>query len=112
MVFKSALATILMSASLFAAKPNIVHDAEDFDQPGIIQFRGITEYDEVRIDGELLPPQGLARMSYNLLIAPGEYVVAIKLASQGKECNFRLRVAPGETVRPACTRQQPDVLTD
>ena len=113
MVFKSALATILLAASLFAAeRPNIVQDAEDFEQPGAILFRGVTEQDEVRIDGELLPAQGLARIQYNLLIAPGEYIVSIKLAGSQRECSSSVRVAAGETVRPMCVRQQPHIITD
>jgi hypothetical protein len=58
----------------------------------------------------LLPAQGLARVHYNLLVAPGEYVVTIKLAGSLKECTSRVRVAAGETARPECVRQQPPMM--
>ena len=109
---KSALATILLSASMFAAKPSIVHDAEDFEQPGVLQFAGITQEDEVRVDGELVPAKGLARTNYNLMVAPGEYVIAVKLAGAAKECISRVTVVAGSSVRPKCVRPVSSRMAD
>ena len=112
MIRKTTLAAILLSASMFAAKPNIVHDAEDFEQPGVLQFQGLTEEDQVHVDGELVPGKGLARMKYRLLVAPGEYVVTVKLADSLKECVSRVVVDAGRTVRPKCVRTVSSQMAD
>jgi hypothetical protein len=99
------LAILACAASLFATQPSVVHDAEDFERPGVLHFVGVSAADEVRIDGELVPAKGLARVNYRLLVAPGKYVVAVKLASSGKECLSRVTVAPGASVQPGCDAQ-------
>lgn len=112
MICKSALTTILLGASLFAAESNIVHDAEDYEQPAVIQFHGVTEQDEVRVDGELVPAKGLARMNYDLLIAPGEYVVAVRLSGATKDCVLRVKLTSGQNIRPKCISEPGSQMAD
>lgn len=110
MVLKTALTIILLSSSILAAEQSGIPDRKDFEQPGVIQLQGVGEKDEVRVDGELLPAKGLARVGYNLLVAPGEYVITVKLAASGQECVARVTVHPGERVRPNCLRSREDLV--
>lgn len=104
MFHTSALAVILLAAPVLAVNLTLVQDAEDSERPAVLQFPTVTERDEVRVDGELVPPKGLARANYNLLIAPGEYVVAVKFAGAAKECESRVRVLSGQVLTPNCER--------
>jgi hypothetical protein len=95
----------LVAASLWAETPVVLHDEEDMQQAGAVQFRGVTEADEVRVDGEVVNAKGLARSRYLLLLAPGDYEISVTVAETGKTCAARVTVLPAETVTPACERQ-------
>jgi hypothetical protein len=99
------LIAVLLVGPLFSEQPSILHDEEDVRQPGAVRFQGVTEADEVRIDGEVVNAKGLARSNYVLLLAPGQYEIRVTAADAGKICVSRVTVSPEETVTPRCDRQ-------
>jgi hypothetical protein len=105
-MFRQFLLTgIAMSVSAFAQSPSVVHDDEDTIQPGSIQFQGVTQADEIRLDGEVVNAKGLARSKYVLLLAPGNYVVSVRRAETGESCTARVAVRASETVTPICSAE-------
>jgi hypothetical protein len=103
-MLRNALLTgLVFGASLFSQAPTVIHDDEDAEQAGAVRFQGVTEADEVRVDGELVNARGLARSGYLLLLAPGDYVVSVRNASTGKICSSRVTVAEAETTTPLCS---------
>ena len=91
--------TLLLSALFTASVFGVIRDEEDAQKAGSIHLQGITEADEVRVDGELVNAAGLARGGYVLLLAPGEYFITVKKADTGKTEASRVRIRQGEDVR-------------
>jgi hypothetical protein len=96
----------LFSGCLFGQVSGLIQDQEDQEQAGTLQFRGITEADEVRIDGEVVNAKGLARSKYVLLLAPGTYEISVTARDSGKRCTSEVTVLPAEKITPACARQR------
>ena len=102
----------LTACTACVAAVGVVQDHEDFEQPAVIAFQGITERDEVRVDGELVPAKGLALAQGKLMIAPGEYVISMKLAGSGKECVSTIVVNEGDVATPTCSRPPVGQMAD
>jgi hypothetical protein len=110
MLFRfAAMAVLLFSFSAFAQPVSVTHDEEDVASPGVIRLHGVTTKDSVLLDGELVHAEGLARARYNLLVAPGTYILSIWLAGSDRICNSRVTVKPQEVVTARCLR---NVTTD
>jgi hypothetical protein len=89
---------VLLAGSVCGEQPRLLHDQEDVQQAGSVHLRGVTEADEVRIDGEVVNARGLARSNYRLLLAPGKYEISVKTAETGKVQEYDITVSAARPV--------------